>query len=219
MKGHYNVKLLSAGGFSDEDFHAAIKNGTIDDMLDSLDVLEEYDHDNQLLHLLSGSLFYRIFNAPAPSSGHVVSDGNMLHYVCLCTDTEEPTYSISEWWNDLIYGGGVIAPNGNSADTDVKRPSSAARTHQVVVEPNASGLRAVYDVQRWLWTPSQGNSSSIRTLKLCATNDNTDVWYYLDEVINMSQTRLKDSNGNPVTLTKTSSEVLLVQWTLTMKSI
>lgn len=217
MKGHYNIKLLNAQGLSDEDFHNAQKNGTIEELLANLEIIKEFDHSNQLSHHIAGNVFWRLFGAPNPSAGVTIQDGNYFHYMGFGNSAAEYDYTFSEYSGDLY--NLFIRPNGNVADADIKRTSAAIRTHQVLVEPDATGLRAVYDVHRFLWTPGQVNSSEIREVKWASTDDQGDGWYWNDECRTTSRTRIKDSNGNPYTITKTSSEVILVQWTLTMKSI
>jgi hypothetical protein len=215
MKGHYNVQLLNARGLSDRDFNIAQKDGTIDELLDGLEIIEEYDHDNQLSHYMAGELFYRLFGAP--TVGADIQDGNIFHYMGFGTDPAEYDYSFTEY--NLYMLDMFVSPNGDSADSDIKRTSAAVRTHQVIVEEDATGLRAAHDIQRYLWTPSQANSTDIREIKFASTNSASDVWYYADECRTIARTRIKDANGNPQTIAKTSNEVILVQWTITMKSI
>jgi len=215
-KGHFDIKLLDSRDLTDEDFHRAQKDGSIDDLLDNLEVKEHYSNSNQITHLVPGWLYYHAFGI-SPGIGETAASGNLFHYVMLCTDTEEPTYDMSEWNPDLYVW--AIRPLGDVADAEIKRPASAIRGHQLTVEPNSTGRRSITDVHKYLWTPNQCVSNEIRTVKICSTNEGSDYWYYYDEINLMTQFRIKDSNGNPQTIAKTANEVLLIQWTLTMKSI
>lgn len=215
MQGHYNIKLMNSRGLSDEDFNRAQKSGTIDELLDSLDVVKEFDQKNQLTHYMAGTLFNQIFGAPSVASR--IQTGNFFHYIGFGNDTGEYDYSYNDYNNYML--SLFVSPNGNAVDVDVKRTSAAIRTHQVIVEPNSSGLRAAYDVHRFLWTPSQVISSEIREVKFASTQDQSDGWYYSDECRTISRIRIKDANGNPQTIAKTADEVILVQWTFIIKSL
>jgi hypothetical protein len=216
-KGHINLKVLNCKGLKDEDFEAAQKDGTIDNLLGSLEVMQEFDHDNQLSHHLAGNLFWRIFGAPNPTSGVTVADGNMLHYIGFGTSSTEYDYSFDEWNGDIWQL--VITPLGDTLQADFKNMSGAIRTHRVVVEEDATGLRAARDIHRWLWFPTHCVSNAIREFKVLSTDDTSDTWYYYDEVRTLSRVRIKDENGVPQTIAKTTNEVLLLEWTLTMKII
>jgi hypothetical protein len=102
---------------------------------------------------------------------------------------------------------------------NVKTPSTAIRGHKLTVEEDASGLRAAHDVQTWLWLPTAIVSSTISEFKITATDDVSDGWYVYDECRTTVRTRLKDENGVGQTIAKTTNEVILAQWTLTMKII
>lgn len=215
-KGHINLKLLDAGGRGDKDFITAQKDGTLDELLEKLTVLEEYDHSNQISHYVAGQLFYEIFGAPGISSN--IQTGNSFHYVGFGNSATEYDYSFTEYIENLA-SGMVPYTVVNVTDFNCKRMSTGIREHKLTVEPSATGLRAAHDAHTWLWLPTAIISDAIREFKITATDDQGDGWYVYDECRTTVRTRIKDANGVPQTISKTTNEVLLLQWTITMKII
>jgi hypothetical protein len=215
-KGHINVKLLDAGGLGDADFIAAQRNGTLDELLESLSVKREFDHSNQLSYAVSGHLFHQIFGAP--DIGHDIQNGNLFHYVGFGNSTTEYDYTFTEYTANMWQAFEPYIYNG-TAYFEVKTPSTAIRGHKLTVEEDASGLRAAHDVQTWLWLPTAIVSNTISEFKITATDGEGDGWYVNDGCRTTVRTRLKDENGVGQTIAKTTNEVILAQWTLTMKII
>ena len=85
-KGHLNIKLLDANGLTDEDFHTAEKDGSLDELLASLDVVREFDHSNQLTQHIAGGLFQHIFGAPTVSTTYGPQSGVFFCYAGFSTD-------------------------------------------------------------------------------------------------------------------------------------
>lgn len=216
-KGHVNIKLLNARGLGDEDFIAAEKDGTLEELLQSLDVVKEFDHSNQISHAVAGHFFHQVFGAP--DIGYNIADGNTFRYVGFGNSTTEYDYSFTEYTGDMWQG---FEPYqfADVANFNVKQcGGGAVRSHRVVVEEDATGFRAAHDINTWLWLPTAIVSNTISEFRITATDDATDVWYVYDECRTTVRTRLKDANGVPQTIAKTTNEVILAQWTLTMKII
>lgn len=82
-----------------------------------------------------------------------------------------------------------------------------------LIYSDTDGAEAVHLKERWLWLPSQAVSNRIRSVGIfsCEINNTGN-----DDRSATARVRLKDASGFPITLNKSSSQVLLVQYTFTL---
>jgi hypothetical protein len=87
----------------------------------------------------------------------------------------------------------------------------------VAVDP--SGREAVYMKSKWLYLPGEATSSVIRSVRVFQLE-------YLPDRANgafpkgrIGRVRIKDSGGNPVTVSKGATKSLLVEYTFTLPTL
>lgn len=218
MQGHFDIWRKEARGLGDEDFLCAIKDGSIDELLASLDTSYALRQKNQVHDAFSLMVYRRVFGRfPNGFSPHTDSNpANKLYpfiVVALQTEISEPVF-YHHWganWDNpdesqWIIGAGIGAYKRFVIDN--------IDTTRVVLDPD--GAEALHLTERWLWLPSQGVSNNIRSVGIFGARTSTTGGDYRSAT---ARIRLKDASGFPITLNKTSSQVLLVQYTFTLYAL
>jgi hypothetical protein len=91
-----------------------------------------------------------------------------------------------------------------------------AHDMEVLVDVEPNGREGIFMRERWLYLPSQVVSNEIRCVGVFWCENITDG---NDERGRIGRVRMKDAGGNPVTLNKSSSQTLLIQYTFTLVSL
>jgi len=220
MQGHFDLTLLDAGGYTDADFKRAQENGTILKMLDSLDIEQKCSGSNQVFDHFAETMFIHLMSGPGVSFpyGNGGTGSAYLGSLVLSTYDTEPTYTETETYG---FFGRTVHSVGSSANT-----SSAGKRFieddiidpDIIVDPD--GRESIIVRSKFLYLTTEGTSNNIRSLA---------IWYDTDADLDPGSSgrewgigariRLKDSGGNPTIINKTSSQVLLVEYTFTLVSI
>lgn len=221
MNGMYDIKLFDNRGLKDAAFEKAIQGDYIMDQLDDLPVARHLpSQQNRIFDNLANMHLHSIFSGPNPGGLYntIVNTGGSNHaaigFLNLSTDSST-TSSYTEDWTRDASGGDIhdvtSTANGSSGskrfiEDDITAPTIWTDTAR----------EAIHFRNRFLWLPSQGNSSSIRSIALYAHEDADNTSIYYIAVGKIGRVRLRDSDGVLTTLNKTSSNSLLVEYTFTL---
>jgi hypothetical protein len=223
MHGAYEAKVFDAKGLGDGPFLRAVREGKLDHLLVGLPVKQQATGHNLVLDNWMPSISFDTFGAVEIDSDFVATGSNTtrgpLGMVVLVSTSTEPTYT--EYGGcDYTVGDTYRSWPPNRVDsTYSSKRFIEDRAESATVVETEPGREAVRLVERFLWLPSQGNLSNIRSL---------EVWWMKDQdeglgttyvrMAKVCRARLKDG-GVPVTLSKTTDEALLIQYTFTLVGV
>lgn len=216
MKGKYNVTLLDAGGLGDEDFEMARRDGSLDALLTGLDVEQRAETDNLVFDNFAAYIFRWLFSGGDITDPYDVGNGTTdaaLATMCLLTTDTDTTYT------EQSAGFWDVSTVGNSANTS----SGGKRfVEDTIVSPPlvavTAGKEEVFCKSRWLYLPSQGVSSAIRSIGTFFYFD-ADATGNSSQRSSISRVRLKDSAGRNITLRKTDKNVLHIEYGLFLTAV
>lgn len=211
MQGHFNAMVIDSLGKGDAPFLEAIKNRDIDGLLERYPIVGKASTPNQVSQTVVEALMDWVFGAPV-TYGHGSLGTGGLRCVTLTNRTAEATYTT---WTA---GSSVSDPSWASTDGWCHAATQFKRFDEEKSEPTRIWLdpdrEAYYFRDRFLWLPSDGTFSNIRSIQCygCDDADRGYEPYYGVAMFRASSTRLKDSGGNPITLQKTSAQAFLVEY-------
>lgn len=213
MRGHFDVTLLDSGGYSDGQFERAIAEKRVDQLLSVLKVERKLSRRNLIMDNVAGMILDHTFSGPQMAGDYGSYGDNWLNNISLLTKDEDPTYTEDNQWYSNAYNGG----NNIGASGSAKRfVADTIDQHQLAVL--SGGREGIFFRSRWLFLPAQGVSNNIRSIGICWSRYGSN----LDSSINrgrIGRVRLKDDQGRNVILNKTSRQVLLVEYELTLFTI
>lgn len=212
MQGHFDVFVKESGGLCDEDFIAAQREGRLSELLRSLPTSKKVSTDNLVFHDFAIMAMRQTMQHGFPNGAANMDRvaGCPLHHITVLNNASEPSYT--EWY---AYYGTIHNPS-YSVNTGNAGKRFVGYSIDLIVDKDPTGREAIFHRSRWLYLPSQIVSNEIRSIGV-----------YWGEYINdgnedkqsTARVRLKDSGGNPITLTKSSSQTLLVQYTFSLVSL
>jgi len=223
MNGVVEVKKYDSGGFSDEHFEKTIKDGTFGQLLKGLELKQEIVCKNRIFDNVAGYLLdflfglgncaYPYYDAPSSHS--------MLTYINLSTlDTDTTTYT-EDWYSDWNTTNNGVA---GSAST-----SSASKFFIREATDGAYNTSIKSDVRResiifrssFVYLSRECISDNINGFCILFHND-TDSYNHTASSYNkrgrIGRVRFKDDDGNNVTLTKNSEEIITFDYIFTLVS-
>jgi len=223
MNGEFDIRLLSAGGFSDADFLAAQKKGCVLDMLSNLDVERRHHGTNQVFDNVGAHIFDRHMGGDAVTAPFNAIDGSAAAFWAIQFEdtSDEPGYTDLDWVHDgLPYSdkmGNYVSTTGikRFVDDDIEATL-------IATDYDGVGKEEIRYRSRWLWLPNQGNSSNIKSLVVVYNSDGSQGVAsnnYQHERAPSARIRIKDQNGNNTTINKTNSQVLFVEYTFYLVSV
>lgn len=228
MLGAFDIQLKDAKGLTDADF-LALKAESPEQyrkLLADLPVLGEYQAQNQVFDNVVAYLFQHSFltspGAALPYSRTFFESA--LARIQLMSTSSTPTYT--EFDNDQF-----IEPRFQAGSTPASDISNSKRFLIDDVEDelvykkadlaifNGDLQEALYFRSRFVWLPSEGVASDIRSIGIFFSDNhgaagNVGQWYG-----RTARTRITDSGGNPQTINKTVNQVLQIQYTFGLVSI
>jgi hypothetical protein len=225
LSGTVAAQLQDARGYTNEDFKAAIREGTIKEMLGSLPVeLETGPGPNQIVYPANVNFFYRWIGGSNPGYRQVQA-GLFFCRAYLATDTSQWPWTTAQdqgyrAWNDEI---DTVHPGSGTTSrilgvTPVRH--GLVEEARITEESNTpTGLRAIHITNTWLWLPEDVITANIRALRINSTettDPNNTTSQYQNTVM---QHRFVDSGGNPITIAKNANQTFCARWTQTFKSI
>lgn len=215
MSGFATARVFDAPGLSDDYWKQVIAEKRVSEALEDLPVAQKAQGKNLVNHAFAAYSFIQSFTGPDILDPYDFSSGSgraALAFVTLQTIDSEPTYTETTLESVPIQSIGSMA--GSTAS---KRFILDDIEDELIRKP-IDGRNAVEFRSRWLWLPSQAVSSDIRSFTVYFRQDGVDTGAFISNG-RIARIRLKDSGGSPVILTKTSSQVLLIEYLFTLVSI
>lgn len=168
---------------------------------------------NLVLHWWGAYTFSQGMNGPAPTypynyGGAAAAFQGTLN---LLNNSTEPTYQ------ELIAAGGYEAryiPGTVTLDAFKRFVEDDLEPVNIQVIPGQEGISCR---SRFLFSQSEAVSSVIRSVGVFFSA-NADVTSYTERA-SAARIRLKDSGGNPITVAKTGSQVLALEYTFNIYAI
>jgi len=225
MQGYVDAQLYDARGLRDEDFLALKQEQGGQAVLDLLQnelKLEQHVHGKNLVHdNFAGWIFHEVLGGPNPASPFEEGGSNSayLSFINLSVRDNEPYYTEQ-------FGNGDYTNNNYHQFNDTANGSSGSKlfkdhyivTPEVFLDPD--GRQGMIYRTQWLWTPSEGVSSNIRSISIVwqENQTKTGTGYGSSRQI-ACRIRLKDAGGTPVIINKTTNQVLLVEYNFKLVSV
>jgi len=164
MNGCFNISLLDARSYKDEDFLQAIDKKTINKLLDSLPVEMKLENQNAVHHYTVPYLFQMLMSGPAGPTVPFTTDNSQFICCSLMSDSSEPSfseayasymagYNFYVWYNTNcvnVSGAGKLLVNDS--------------IESYLLAKDTQGRESIFFRDRWLFLPSEGVSPSIRGL-------------------------------------------------------
>ena len=211
MQGHFNAMVIDDLGLGDAPFLEAIKKGDLDGLLKRHPIVARASTPNQVFQPLAEAVLYHVFGLPATYAfGSIPGTG--MRCVALSKLSSEPAF--------LDHTGGSSLSDDTNANNDQwsHGPTLYKQFDEHKSEPTriwvGTDREAYYFRDRFLWLPSEGAFTDIRSIN-CYGDEDADRGYssyYGKNTWKVSRTRLKDSGGSPITLQKTVSQGFLVEY-------
>jgi hypothetical protein len=237
LSGRGKFQLIDVAGIESEVEKAAHENRYADlqGLMRDRD-REEYEAPNQVIHYVSGWMFQYIFNGvPGINSYYANAIGRALSFVYVNNYTaNSPAYSTDEFnayyrfyrdstnfdlpWKISGTGyyrsvKGCNSSNNNVATDICEAPKCWSETY-------STGKRAIYRSMKWIWLPTELNSTDINSMSMVTTQD---AYWSAPSTENycreFSRIRIKDSNDNMITISKNASKVLIFEYTFRLMSL
>jgi hypothetical protein len=217
MNGYFDVRLLDSCGMNDYDVVEYIKYHGVDELCKKLSLKGRYNGCNRVFDSIPARMLNKLFGAPSlwsdfPLGFSTFYSLDFLNISSIDTDTDSYTETSNnsidsrsrEYVSDI--SGSVDNDNGSIFLIDGAVESS------ILVHGDAD---KIIFTSRVLFMPSEIISSNINSLVIGATLYNSGWNWY---VLRVARIRLKDAEGNLVTMTKSDRDVLLIEYQFTMSS-
>lgn len=185
-------------------------------------ITQEAECPNTLFHGMAGWLFWQCFSGMPATYGYRQYGGSFIQQWYLHTYSIEPGW-LDDWANSYyrFLTSGTYDPPYYATAYHHKVSSQEIETHRVYSESLTTGKRAIYRTFKFLWLTAEANSPNIRGMAFGAFQDYN---YYNDGNREgnwraSGRVNFKDSSGNPITLLKDSSKLLLLEYTMRLMSL
>jgi hypothetical protein len=214
MQGFYTATVLDSKGQGDAPFLEAMKRGNLDPLLTPDRIVKQVKSQNMILQNMMQWLFYECFGAPEVLQFSAGTAGNRgLWGVALTTASSEPVYTEKS---------GTEYTQTLSIDHDwcftypYRKVIIYDRAEPLRIWADPDGRDGYYFRHRYLWLPSEGSYSNIRSVEVWYCDDadsqystkGTNATHYY---ANVARTRIKDSGGTPQSLIKTGDQAFMIE--------
>ena len=219
MNGYFDCSVMDARGLQDEDFAQARRDGEIMSLLGELPVEQRAFGRNRIFDNMAGYLLHELFSLPNCASPYYNNDGSgnaALSFLCLMT-TDSDTTDYQENSTQSQISMHAVSGTAN-ASSGAKRFEEDQITGWTTWS-DAGKRQAVYFRNRFLYSPTQGASNNIRSIGLFFNSDGDSTGTYSIDFGRLGRIRLKDAAGVPIIMNKTSSQVLVVEYTFALVSM
>lgn len=224
IQGRFDIKTFDTPGLTSEKLEELLgprnkrKPCAFDRLMKQWNVAQAVEGSNIVFDGFTAYSFHHAFQEGLSKIGltdpwDTGSTGACAAFSTLAWETTdaEPTYQEhANYTGEARYTTGIVAQGAfkRFVEDDIEA---------FLISSDPYGRESISFRSRWLWLPSNFSSSNIRSLA---------AWYSWDADsggygarARMSRIRLKDSAGNPVILTKTSSQTLFAEYTVTLVSV
>lgn len=222
FQGRLKTTLLDSGPMVDADFDRAIREGRAMELLGELDRRLELDQSNLIFDHFVPWCYYRCGWSsagapPDPFQEWSGSGASYFSFIILTTYTSEPSYT--EYNGSVNYYDPIHTMPGTVDSSAGAKRFVNDQIEAWDLSSAADGREQLTFRNRWLYLPSQAVSSNINSLDIYFNRDCTDVTAYAEDKSRSGRIRFKDSGGNPITINKSSNQVLLLEYNWSMISL
>lgn len=217
MQGFYDLRVLDAPAVREAELRALLTPAgkatpELDRLLARLPLARRVRGRNLVLDHLADFVFNQMMSGPAGEYPYNY-DGSSAFLATLALETtdSEPTYQESSAGNWYPYSTTNIV----TSDAYKRFIEDDVEPHNVRVA--VDGREAVEVRSRFLFTQSQAVSSNIRSVGIWFAND-ADSTSYVHRG-RACRIRLKDSGGTPIVVSKTGSQILVMEYTFVLVTI
>jgi len=218
MQGHFDLTMLNTPGLTRDLIEAVRREGgdpAVEDYLRKFAKEGEWKTDNLIYQIVPGALYTKAFSGPGQWNSVSTSFADLC--ACILTTTaSEPSYNGELYSADYISWEDVQDTAGIGTGKGKRFINDCIVTPDFKIDPN--GREAVYGKFKWLYLPGEATSSVIRSISIYGAGGNPP-WTGQYKCVRHGRVRIKDSGGNPVTISKISTRSLLVEYTFTMPTL
>jgi hypothetical protein len=217
MQGQFELTVLDAEGYCDEDFKTLQSKGKVMDLVQRLPVAQQVKTKNRVFDNMAAYLLDKLFSCPNSPEPYYRDAGKAaLAFIAPLTtdgatsDYEEHvphTYTYARNAVDIV----VVA------DATVKRFVEDQITGFVVWTD--ATREAVHFRNRWLYLPTEAVSSNIRSIGIFFSDNGDNKTSNYRYHSRLGRVRLTNSGGVPIVLNKSASQVLLIEYTFSLVSV
>ena len=224
MQGHFDIKMLHTPGLTRELIEAVRREGgdpKVEKYIKQFQQDAQWRGDNMVFQSHASYLYYHAMSATSQYySLQYVLTACSFYFVCLTSASTEPSYTSTtgnehnyttnirpDNWPNLLGGtGGFKTFNQTIVDREVKS--------------DAAGREAIYAKYKWLFLPGECTSDQIKSIEIVYTARIEDPYIGGGSGHGrVARIRIKDSGGNPVTINKSATKSLLIEYTHQLVSI
>jgi hypothetical protein len=216
MQGHFDLTMLNTPGLTRDLIEAVRREGgdpAVEGYLRKFAKEDEWKTDNLIFQTTPSILYYHTFTGPSIYGANPMSWGGLV-CIILTNTASEPTYNGEVYVSFLANWDAIPDTAGIGAGRGKRFINDCIVTPDFKVD--SAGRESIYGKFKWLYLPGEGTSSVIKSVTLYgAGNDPASGAYFF----RTGRVRIKDSGGNPVTISKVATKSLLVEYTFTMPTL
>lgn len=136
-----------------------------------------------------------------------------LATICLTTNDAEPTYQESSYTSYVTMHN---VPNSvNTGNAGKRFIEDQIETHLIQVD--SGGRESILFRSRWMYLAAEAASSNIRSLDVLFSEDADTTSTARRGII--ARIRFKNSGGSPIVITKSTAQVLLIEYRFTLVTV
>lgn len=218
MRGHFDLTMLDTPGLTKELIEVVRCEGgdsAVEDYLRKFTKEGEWKTDNLIYQWVPSWLYSLSFSGPSFYALNAVwcPYGTLT----LATTSAETSYNAEPYNTGYYINWENLADSAGIGTGKAKRfINDCIVTPDFKIDPN--GREAVYAKFKWLFVPGEATSSVIRSIAVYGAGG-SDIYGNSGNWSRAGRVRIKDSGGNPVTISKAATRSLLVEYTLTMPTV
>lgn len=217
MQGHFDLTMFNTPGLTRDLIEAVRREGgdpAVEGHLRKCAKEGEWRADNLIFQPTPSILYYHSLTGPSIYGAQPMSWGG-LACIVLSITSSEPTYNGEVW-----YGLGASGMENLADGAGIGTGRGKRFVNDCIVTPDfkvdSASREAVYGKFKWLYLPGEATSSVIRSVTVYGCS--ADPGGYA-QFVRTGRVRIKDSGGNPVTISKLATKSLLVEYTFTMPTL
>lgn len=223
FRGHFDLTLMDAPGYTAEDFERARRKGEMDALLAKLPVVQRAETNNRLFDNLAGYVLYNLFQVGNCGWPYYLADEGpeaALTSICLLSTSDDTLSYTEDWGVDNTYSYMTIHDVPDSINTSNAGKifiQNQATTY--LIDKQSGGREGIYFRNRFTYIPGEA-TGSIRSIGIYYSSNGSQgrAGSYYRAAGRIGRVRLKDPGGNPITLSKGSGQVLMVEYTMYLVS-
>jgi len=216
MQGYFDLTKYDVSGLCDQDILQAQESRKLDALLQNRKKTAQMSFSNRLFDNLAGYLLDHVFQGPQAANPYSLSPGissALASIALLTTDAETTSYTEHVFSVTTPHG---VSETANGLTAGKRFIADQMETFQIVASPNADGREEIQFTNKWMYLPSEGVSTDIRSIGIYFGSDGDNLAVL--ERARLGRVRIKDAQGEPVILHKSDQEILIVQYSYRLLS-